>query len=170
MFDYYASTRPSFQRGNPSSPSSQMSPGNSTESMSREPSYLRMTERVISYFSDPKLLELLKAMESALCSLKTYGAGGALGGGLTSTMSSPMMKSAVSSTRLPTTVTSAAALRKEKVDIAYQYRNSGPKTRQQVIAFEGRYQYSPILIQVPDTMKDKNSNLVRIPPCRCATS
>ena len=119
-----------------------------------------MVERVLSYFSDPKLLELLKAIESALCSLKTYNSGGGLSSGVVSSTSSPIMKSAVSSTRLAASATNAASLRKEKVDIAYHYRNSGPKTRQHVVAFEGRYHYSPVLIQIPDSIKDKNINLV----------
>lgn len=126
----------------------------------RESAYLKMTESVISHFSDPKLLELLKAIENALCSLKTYNSGGGSASGVVSAFSSPVLKSAASSSRLTSTATSAAAaLRKEKLDIGYQFRNSGPKTRQRVIAFEGKYHYSPVFIQVPDAMKDKNSNL-----------
>lgn len=149
LFDFYASMRPQSSVKN-----QRLNAANSSKSHL----YLDMLDRVMRYFSDPKLIELLLAIETALCSLKSYGASAT--SGTLSAVSSPIMKS-VTSARMSTASRSAGGGGKNgQVDLTYQYRNSGPKTKLHIVSFEGKYHYSPVFIQVPDESKDKNSNLV----------
>jgi hypothetical protein len=120
---------------------------NTTSSSQKDgKSYLEIVEIVLDYFNDPKLLEMLQALEKALLALNTGAGQGSLA------MPSPSMRQSLSTAKFPTATTATRTTRDGKPDVAYFYRNSGPRTRQHISTFEGgKYFYIPLF---------ENGNLV----------
>ena len=131
-FDFYASVRPASTTTGPA-----------PKSDSRALQYLVISEKVLSFFNDEKLIELLQALEKSLLSLKNYTAAAA----------SPMMRTTTAvSAKMPTATSSRPGA---KSDIGYAYRNSGTTTRTHVLAFEGSFVYSPVFETAEETADSK---------------
>ncbi|KAJ3364088.1 sphingomyelin phosphodiesterase 4, neutral membrane (neutral sphingomyelinase-3) [Kappamyces sp. JEL0680] len=148
-FDFYSSTRPVAQKK--PAPNGPYSTAKESKT-----GYMDIVELVLDHFQDDRLLELLRALETALLSLKTHQTG-SQGMGI----SSPVMKTTTSTAKLPTATASRAA-REGKMDVTYQYRNSGPKTKLHITTFEGgRFYYSP-LFETADAMGQLPSRLITV--------
>lgn len=94
--------------------------------------YIDMIDRVMTVFSDQKLLAHLQIMESALYSLEAYASNTTMSRRVSS-MATPM-KSSYRSSILGSS---------DRV-----YSNSGPLIRAQITFFEGKNDYVPVFIEV----------------------
>lgn len=137
-FDFYSSARPLFKTNQ------------------QQTRYLVIMERVLDCFNDDGLLSVLRAMESALCSLKTFTSASELN---TPLVSSRIIGSPMSRTPNRTPITSRSGKLGEECDIQYQFRNSGPKTKSQITRFEGSFKYSPVF-QTPENESESISAVV----------
>ena len=111
--------------------------GIKTERKEHNRKYLDILEKVISVFKDKNLIQLLKVLEMALCSLDTFA-------GTPQIPKSPMTPGFSSSPRLKTLGETGSPRSRQMGDPMYVYQNSGPKTRGDVIFLEGTYNYLPL--------------------------
>lgn len=110
--------------------------------------YLLILDRVISCFQDEELMQVIRAIEMALLSLKSFGTHIAT--------QSPILSSRTASATSKLMTPSL-----NRSDLAYQFRNSGPKTKGQIILFEGKYTYSPVFHSENDEQNPLISRLVQ---------
>ncbi|KAJ3273392.1 sphingomyelin phosphodiesterase 4, neutral membrane (neutral sphingomyelinase-3) [Terramyces sp. JEL0728] len=129
-FDFYSSARPQ----KPVSHTLKALPAGA-----KKDDFLSITEKVIDCYADDSLVALLKAMETALLSLDNYSTG-------------IVPKTAMSATPSRTFGTPRmGSIKEHSGDVAYQYRNSGPKTRVHIISLHTKYEYTPLFEEIPQS-------------------